>query len=670
MAGTVSCDVYEKIYILGNNTIRNESKQFFCAAEREEYELFGDARSKVGARGTRVSISLALPARGTRGDVRRRSDGVFFKLHGAVPWELRPSIALPARVQRSVNNGDSISETSDVFGTQRIGYVTGSVQLRVKFICVAVDSRWPVYAQLPTAAEEQGSEARCLEYAQDQLRRLDSQIAFSTYGKLRVTASPAVAVAVARDSREHSFEEDICFNTARLQVEEAALLLEANSSASSPWEDVDIPYWLLPEHAQHDTCTEMLGVCYIGLLHPLATQSISRNDYWKRGCFSLREPSRPTHSTRVHAHEIGHALGLGHAAGAGEFRSNSVSSLLDEYGDSSAIMGNDIDALNTFSPPARYHLGAIPASAIATRRRGQSDLRGVKLRQLSDLPGLADDEMVAAVVRCLACSQRSTDRSIVESSLGGGDLWITLRGGEVYHPPWASNLTDGFHRNSDHAQRSDAVVVDYRPSTRVTHSQQLYWLRENEEFVPAFGGPTIRVLSLRPATSTSPAFATIDILGGFAPTAPPTPPSPPAPPASPHDDGATAALFVFIIFGFAACAWCTVLLYATVLTTPWNQNRARMPILSIFIFFLWFWLLHWWAWVLSSGLIWFLVALLVFDTLQWQQPRLVYYGARGEEFDKKNEMENDMAHEKNGAAASAGPAAGATARAPSVFVSL
>lgn len=77
--------------------------------------------------------------------------------------------------------------------------------------------------------------------------------------------------------------------------------------------------------------------------------------------------------------EFGHYLGLSHAGGNGDYRKTTGNFV--EYGDSSAIMGNDNDKGNTFTAPVRYYLGAIPTAALQ-----KSAHASVKLRALSKGP--------------------------------------------------------------------------------------------------------------------------------------------------------------------------------------------------------------------------------------------------------------------------------------------
>lgn len=120
-------------------------------------------------------------------------------------------------------------------------------------------------------------------------------------------------------------------------------------------------------------------------------------------------------SARVQAHELGHNFGLLHAAG--ELRGNFV-----EYGDPTAIMGNQYGARSEFSASSRFALGWL------SRRTGEvldASLRRYTLSDLSAGKGIANAVAVRFV--CGNCGPRQDKfRGLV-----GGELFFSFGYGKV-----------------------------------------------------------------------------------------------------------------------------------------------------------------------------------------------------------------------------------------------
>ena len=282
------------------------------------------------------------------------------------------------------------------------------------------------------------------------------------------------------------------------------------------------------------------------------------------------EPSPAAGTTRVHSHELGHFWGLGHAAG--NFETRIPTGALLEYGDSSAIMGNDDVNANILTPIMRYHFGIIAASDIWTFANAPStasSAAAVNLRQLSTLSSAdatigsttieqhSESYYTAAVMRCTSCAHRTPDNSyIIEDSSGGGDLWLSLRGSSAYEPPWASHLQSPYNSENDWSVRQNRIVIDYRPSTcgwqypqtpcnpesRIAPwSQQWFWLAAGEQYLASANGPCIYAHTINAATASAPATAVVGIgsdctsaqTAVFAAEHPPSPPTQPPPPPPP-----------------------------------------------------------------------------------------------------------------------------------------
>lgn len=501
----------------------------------------------------------------------------------------------------------SMGMESGLFGYHRDTYISTTIQLRIHLICVGISGVWPEYAcgGCSVGGDMEACAKCCVSYGQRALARLSAQLLFSTYGKVKVVADHTAVTAIHIDRSEVTLTTagDLCFEHAREYAHQAVKMLDAANGIA--WDDVDVPLWLVP-HSELRECKDTVGQCYIGM-HSVGTTPIrhDRNEYWKRGCFAYDVPAsaavgdNAAAAAALYLHETGHFLGLSHAAGNGETRTECVARrhCLSEYGDSSALMGNDFERPNALTVIARYSLGVLPASAVATisSRAGALGYR-VRLKQLSSAPPLVDDMWYLAVaMRCARCRHRSSGPDIEESASGGGDIWLSVRGSDAYSPHWAKAIDHGHDRVRDHEQRHNRVIVDYRPSDVEggTHSQQWYWLAEGEEFSASGEGPCIFVFAIHAATASSPAEATVGV-GASCEAArsrvyfvapPPLPPAPPLPPSPPPQ----APVWPLAVAAVVSCCALAALVVLAALRVP-RDDRAKkrsssvyddMPLLSI-----------------------------------------------------------------------------------------
>jgi hypothetical protein len=106
-----------------------------------------------------------------------------------------------------------------------------------------------------------------------------------------------------------------------------------------------------------------------------------------------------------------------------------------QYGDNSAVMGNDFTTRNSFTPPARWRLGWLPDSSILTTAtaNGGTPLPayGVPftLTALSLGPNTTTEDGLVAMLPCPNCQSRILDTNgSPRYSYTGGFLWLSFRG--------------------------------------------------------------------------------------------------------------------------------------------------------------------------------------------------------------------------------------------------
>ena len=159
-------------------------------------------------------------------------------------------------------------------------------------------------------------------------------------------------------------------------------------------EDIDGVMYYLPEGELTPACGGSawgtLGICSVGQLTDVNDKraeattppyvvraSTKQSAGWHAGCWVRYQ--NPSHSARANigAHEFGHFLGLGHAGGSG--LTLKATGPLEAYGDPSGVMGNDGAKKNSFSGPARYYLGTMPAASLERDVYTAATLRALSL---------------------------------------------------------------------------------------------------------------------------------------------------------------------------------------------------------------------------------------------------------------------------------------------------
>jgi len=424
-------------------------------------------------------------------------------------------------VQQFAAFESSSLSTADLTASGR--YYEGEKRMRLLSIVVEVNGLSADYAGNTRAERE--------EWAHEQRRWMSGVYEWSSYGKLGFDEAASTVVTV--DVGSQSLSTSSC-STAGFELTQLASA-KATSSGLVDMSAYDGVLYYEPEAAT-PVCgrsgSGTLGVCYVGMLsaqygyRPIETGTYTVRDNWKwhAGCFVRYQ--RPTHAARsnIGVHEFGHYLGLKHAGGNRNVRKMS-GDLQSEYGDSSAIMGNDGGQMNSITAPGRYYLGVLPDVAIETRM----DTSTIRLRALS-LGAAGDDQKLALAVQCDSCVSRT------DSSITGGEIWLSFRGdGDTCEPDRVDDLghTTHFSCHRDYSVRYNQVLVHYKKPAALPTTELWYWLdQEDPAYTLPSGGMTVKVCAVFEdeavvaIASSAVEAATQCSLAGL----PPAPPSTPAPP--------------------------------------------------------------------------------------------------------------------------------------------
>jgi len=424
-------------------------------------------------------------------------------------------------------------------------------QRRVRLLSVLVEVQGAVAEYAGSSREEREA------WAMEQRTFMSSVYEWSTYSKLGFDESASIVRTVVLPATQELTNSDCSnrgFEIARL----AAAQLEAEGF---DWQRVDGVLYYEPETAT-PSCGRngwgTLGVCYVGLLDAPTFQpapAYRQSHFWRAGCFVRYQRAGVAARANIGAHEFGHHLGLGHAGGNGETRLASGS--LSTYGDSSAVMGNDHSAINSFTAPARFYLGALPEAAVHT-----SIDEAVTLRALSLGPSVSSAALALAL-ECPGCVSR-TDPSVT-----GGELWFSFRGdAETCNEEHPAGSTT-FRCHSDHSVKYNQVHVHYKLPGDGPTTEKWYWLsHEDDPFELSSGGFTVKVCTIGDESATvavakTAAEAIGKCSGSYPPPSPPSPPAPPSPPPPPAgcadtcnyaedfecDDGGPGAEYIACDFG-------------------------------------------------------------------------------------------------------------------------
>jgi len=197
----------------------------------------------------------------------------------------------------------------------------------------------------------------------------------------------------------------------------------------------------------------------------------------------------------VLAHEFGHQLGFGHAAGTGGAAPSDEQAWkanLANYGDNSAIMGNDASVQNSFTAVVRWRLGALPEASInAATVSGQAfDLRGLTLAPISSV-------VSSAVFKCPNCRSKILNSDgTAKHSWSGGYIWLSFRG--------SANTCNGEGCHVDHSRHYNKVFVHYQQPTgglNYMTTERWYYLDAGETYSPPGADKRIAVCSINGDTA-------------------------------------------------------------------------------------------------------------------------------------------------------------------------
>ena len=340
-----------------------------------------------------------------------------------------------------------------------------------------------------------------------------------------------------------------------------------------------------------------MGVCGVGLLtninmdaatppyHVYDRSSVS----WRARCFVRYQNNNHAARTNIGSHEFGHCtpslpttrvplphavtcvltmlarhrrgrrssdnrlprvlllqtdLGMGHAGGNGVSRTATGS--LVEYGDASAVMGNDGSAINSFTATTRFFLGAMPESEVQT-----STALATSIRALSLGPDNNPTTFLAVVVPCTSCEPRNDANSGTSSVRR--EIWVTFRGDADTCTPEHVPGSSAYRCHRDHSSNYNHVYIHmgYHEASSSgfvypgPSTEKWYWIGDGESYdLPNGAGITVKACSVGDdlavvSIGNNAADAAQKCLGvpPSAPPVPPAPPSPPAPPGPPPSPG-------------------------------------------------------------------------------------------------------------------------------------
>ena len=229
----------------------------------------------------------------------------------------------------------------------------------------------------------------------------------------------------------------------------------------------------------------------------------------------------------IGAHEFGHHLGMGHAGGNGLQRS--LSSNFVEYGDPSAVMGNDASAMNSFTAPTRFYLGTLPEASVTV-----ATANPVTLRALALGPDQNSNTFLALAIPCSACTPRVSSNTNTATQK---ELWITFRGDSDTCNPEHVPGNSAFRCHRDHAAGYNHIYIHlaYHVNNNGFRypgptTEKWYWISQGETYTLPTGNMAISACTVSDDTAIVAVGSNAQTAEGKCPGNPPAPPSPPAPP--------------------------------------------------------------------------------------------------------------------------------------------
>jgi hypothetical protein len=352
---TVNCTVGSFFYdndLGGTNASGGEI--FMCDdfTTNASYLLSDDAVSKRAMEGLGHGDEVRLNLR------TLTPDGRAGPTHGDTPHQV-----LSARLRRRQAafevsaKGGRISAQQATQLADATRFFTGTRAIRLLSIVISANGFTVDYAGTTQAERE--------AWAAQQRRIMSEEYGFSTFGKIIFDETNSRVLTanlgtVAQSSGCSNFGFQLC-NLGSTQLNVASM------------SDIDGVIYYLPEGATPECGSGgsgTLGICSVGQLrtpnpnsaHPPYLNINRNSQWWHARCFVRYQNNNRPARANIGSHEFGHFMGMGHAGGNGQTRL--ASGDFAEYGDASAVMGNDGSAINSFTAPVRSFLGTLDAAEV------------------------------------------------------------------------------------------------------------------------------------------------------------------------------------------------------------------------------------------------------------------------------------------------------------------
>jgi len=162
---------------------------------------------------------------------------------------------------------------------------------------------------------------------------------------------------------------------------------------------------------------------------------------------------------------------------------------LANYGDSSAVMGNDAAVRNSFTAMVRFKLGWLPNSEIQQDLSAPIRLAALTLGPKDAVAG-ESDIYLAASTPCSNCVTKILNSDGTPKSYDkGGYLWITFRGDGDECSPESS------YCHVDHNQYYNQVFVHWQQPGSLT-TERWYYMSPGESYQPPGSGLTVSVCAI------------------------------------------------------------------------------------------------------------------------------------------------------------------------------